>query len=45
MTQFDLEDRPVGKLGEMRVIIYMEDLGPVALLLNRTDELNDVGAV
>jgi hypothetical protein len=42
IDQYDYEDRPVGKLGELRVILYLEDLGPVALLSGRQDELQDV---
>lgn len=37
-----IDDQPVGKLGDLRVIIYLEDLGPTALLADRAEELNDV---
>jgi hypothetical protein len=42
IDQYDTEDKPVGKLGEMRVIIYLEDLGPSILLAGRAEELADV---
>ena len=42
IDQFNNEDKPIGKIGELRVIIYLEDLGPVALIAGRMEELNDV---
>lgn len=36
------EDTAVGKLGELRVIVYLEDLGPSVLLAGRQEELQDV---
>lgn len=42
IDQFDHEGAALGKMGELRVIIYMEDLGPVGLVANRADEFNDV---
>lgn len=42
IDQYDSNDSLVGKLGEMRVIVYMEDLGPVGLLVNRNEEMVQV---
>jgi hypothetical protein len=42
IDQYDGEDKPLGKLGELRVIVYLEDLGPSALLAGKSEELADV---
>jgi C2 domain len=42
IDQTDDRGEPVGKLGELRVIIYLEDLGPSSLLAGRMEELVDV---
>jgi hypothetical protein len=45
IDQYDSDDKPMGKLGELRVIVYLEDLGPSALLAGKSEELEDVETV
>lgn len=42
IDHYDTDDKPAGKLGELRVIVYLEDLGPSVLLAGRSEELEDV---
>lgn len=42
IDQTDVEGNVLGKVGELRVTIYLEDLGPSALLAGRMEELTDV---
>lgn len=42
IDQLDGEGNVLGKLGELRVIVYLEDLGPVGLLVNRNEEVVEV---
>ena len=42
IDQIGPDDQAIGRLGELRVLLYLEDLGPVGLLQTRGDELNDV---
>lgn len=42
IDQQDPEGKFVGKVGELRVIIYLEDLGPVQLLVTKAEELFEV---
>ena len=44
IDQLDSEGNVLGKLGELRVIVYLEDLGPVGLLVNRNEEVVEVVA-
>jgi hypothetical protein len=30
----------VGKIGELRIVMYLEDLGPVELLMQKSDEID-----
>lgn len=42
IDQTDTDGNILGKIGELRVTIYLEDLGPTALLAGRIEELTDV---
>lgn len=42
IDQQDSEGKFIGKVGELRVIIYLEDLGPVQLLVTKAEELFEV---
>lgn len=42
IDQQDTEGKFIGKVGELRVIIYLEDLGPVQLLVTKAEELFEV---
>jgi len=45
IDQLDSEGNILGKLGELRIIVYLEDLGPVGLLVNRNEEVVEVDSI